>query len=35
LALLHATDLPLYSGQINVVGWILLAGLRAAAWPRP
>ena len=31
LALLHATDLPLYSGQINVVGWILLAGLRAAA----
>ena len=35
LALLHATDLPLYSGQINVVGWILLAGLRTAAWPRP
>ena len=34
LVVLHATDLPLYDGRINVAGWILLAGLRAACWPQ-
>ena len=34
LVLLHATDLPLYDGRVNVAGWILLAGLRAACWPQ-
>ena len=33
LVVLHATDLPLYDGRVNVAGWILLAGLRAACWP--
>jgi len=33
LVLLHASDLPLYDGRINVAGWLLLAGLRAACWP--
>jgi len=28
LVLLHASDLPLYDGRINVAGWLLLAGLR-------
>jgi len=34
LVLLHATDLPLYDGRVNVAGWLLLAGLRAACWPQ-
>ena len=34
LVALHATDLPLYDGRINVAGWILLAGMRAACWPQ-
>jgi hypothetical protein len=34
LVLLHASDLPLYDGRINVAGWLLLAGLRAACWPQ-
>ena len=33
LVLLHSSDLPLYDGRINVAGWLLLAGLRAACWP--
>jgi O-antigen ligase len=34
LVLLHATDLPLYDGRINLAGWLLVAGLRAACWPQ-
>ncbi len=34
LVLLHATDLPFYDGRLNVAGWLLLAGLRAACWPQ-
>ncbi|NQV11667.1 MAG: O-antigen ligase family protein [Cyanobacteria bacterium] len=29
LVALHATDMPLYDSRINVVGWILMAGIRA------
>ena len=29
LASIHATDLPYYDARINIVGWFLLAGLRA------
>ena len=28
LVALHATDIPLYDSRLNVVGWVLLAGLR-------
>jgi O-antigen ligase len=30
LVALHATDMPLYDSRLNVVGWVLLAGLRSA-----
>jgi O-antigen ligase len=29
LILLHASDLPMYDSRVNIVGWILLAGLRS------
>jgi hypothetical protein len=32
LAVLHASDLPMYDSRINIAGWILLAGLRC--WSR-
>ncbi|MBM5820663.1 MAG: hypothetical protein FJ070_11375, partial [Cyanobacteria bacterium K_DeepCast_150m_m2_101] len=28
LAVLHATDIPMYDSRINIAGWVLLAGLR-------
>jgi hypothetical protein len=28
LAMLHASDIPIYDSRINIAGWILLAGLR-------
>jgi O-antigen ligase len=30
LVALHATDIPLYDSRVNIAGWVLLAGLRAA-----
>ncbi|MEI6030022.1 MAG: O-antigen ligase family protein [Synechococcaceae cyanobacterium ELA739] len=33
LACLHATDIPFYDSRINIAGWVLLVGLRMAAWP--
>jgi O-antigen ligase len=32
LAVLHASDIPMYDSRINIAGWILLAGLRC--WSR-
>ena len=28
MAVLHASDIPMYDSRINIAGWILLAGLR-------
>jgi len=28
LAVLHASDIPMYDSRINIAGWVLLAGLR-------
>ena len=33
LVLLHGTDLPFFDSRLNIVGWILLAGLRASFSP--
>jgi len=35
LVALHATDMPLYDSRLNVVGWVLLAGLRSAVRQPP
>jgi len=35
LVALHATDMPLYDSRLNVVGWVLLAGLRSAIRQSP
>ena len=32
LAVLHASDIPMYDSRINIAGWVLLAGLRC--WGR-
>ena len=34
LAVLHASDIPMYDSRINIAGWILLAGLRCWS-PQP
>ncbi|MEB3200180.1 MAG: O-antigen ligase family protein [Synechococcaceae cyanobacterium] len=33
LTSLHSTDLPFYDSRLNVVGWVLLAGLRCYSGP--
>ena len=33
LMVLHGTDLPFFDSRLNIVGWILLAGLRASFSP--
>ncbi len=33
LVCLHATDMPIFDSRINIVGWVLLAGLRCLIFP--
>ena len=33
LICLHATDLPFFDSRINILGWVLLAGLRCVILP--
>ena len=36
VAVLHASDIPMYDSRLNIAGWILLAGLRCWAFrPAP
>jgi hypothetical protein len=33
MVMMHATDLPLFDSRMNILGWVLLAGLANVSQP--